>query len=726
MKQIIQNMRTGQLTIAEVPAPAIRGPGALVRTRCSLISAGTERGLVELASKSLIGKARQRPDLARQFLNKVKRDGLRAALSTAMARLDQPLLQGYSSAGEVVAVAEGIREVGVGNRVACGGGGYASHAGFVYVPQNLLVNLPANVGDEDGAFACVGAVAMQAVRIAKVELGERVAVIGLGLIGQILAQILRANGCRVIGSDPDGDRQGLARQLGTNDVCDPGSLADRAKAATDGRGADAVFVMAATPSNEPLEQAIEVSRFRGRIIGVGDFGMTIPRKPFYEKELEFRMSRSYGPGRYDTTYEEKGIDYPPAYVPWTEQRNMVAVIDLIAQGKLNVKQLITHRFDVERADQAYAMLSGAGADRKPMGIILRYPADEAPARRIDLSQPAGPAVRRPANRVGIGLVGAGQYASSVLLPLLKKMRNVDMGGVATATGPTAQHAAAKFGFRFATTDYQELLADSSINLIVVATRHDLHPVVTAAGLRAGKCVFVEKPLAVDEDGLAEVLAAQRETNGFVMVGFNRRFAPLTRLAKEHVGVSHGPLTISYRCNAGAIPPGHWTYDPRQGGGRIVAEACHFIDLAGFLDGSRPIGVFAQSIANGACGAVPEDHCFITLRLASGSVASVAYLAGGDTSFSKERIEVFGDGRVSVIDDFRTLLTVRDGSEKRTRTAQDKGQADELRALIDAVRSGGPSPIPIEDAVVSSLASIRAVESLRSGVPISLVGEAPAE
>jgi predicted dehydrogenase len=723
MKQIIQNMRTGQMTIAEVPAPALRGPGALVQTRCSLISAGTERGLVELAQKSLIGKARQRPDLVKQFMDKVKRDGLRAALATAMERLDRPLLQGYSSAGEVVAVSEDLREVTAGSRVACGGGGYASHAGFVYVPRNLLVNLPDAVSNEEGSFACVGAVAMQGVRIGRLELGERVVVIGLGLIGQVLVQMVRAGGCRVLGCDPDPDRQALARQLGADAVCAPSSLDASCATFTAGRGADAVFIMAATPSNEPLEQAVGISRLRGRIIGVGDFGMHITRKPFYERELEFRMSRSYGPGRYDATYEEGGIDYPPAYVRWTEQRNMASVIDLIAQGKLNVKPLITHRFSIEEADKAYALLSDhPAAGAKPMGILLEYPEREAAANRLDLTAAPEPVRAGRTDRVRVGMIGAGQYASSVLLPLLKKMEDVDLVGVAAATGPSAKHAADKFGFRFCTTDHRELLEDPSINLVMIATRHDLHPVLTAAALRAGKHVFVEKPLSIDEDGLAEVLAAQRESGRIVMVGFNRRFAPLTREAMQHMGVSHGPLIISCRCNAGPLPPDHWNYDPRQGGGRIISEGCHFIDLVCFLDGSRPVSVFAQSIGPGAGGPVPEDNCFITLRLAGGSVASVSYLSVGDKSFSKERVEVFGDGRVYVIEDFRSGLAVRGGASKARKMTQDKGQADELRALVNAIKSGGDSPIPLEESVATSLACIRAVESLRSGMPISLTGE----
>jgi polar amino acid transport system substrate-binding protein len=723
MKQIIQNMRTGEMKIAEVPAPAVRGPGALVQTRCSLISAGTERGLVELAQKSLIGKARQRPDLVKQVLNKVKRDGLRAALATAMERLDRPVLQGYSSAGQVVAVSEDLGEVAARSRVACGGGGYASHAGFVYVPRNLLVSLPDAVSDEEGSFACVGAVAMQGVRIGRLELGERVVVIGLGLMGQILVQIVRANGCRVLGCDPDPERQALARRFGADEVCAPSSLDARCAAFTAGRGADAVFIMAATPSNEPLEQAVEISRLRGRIIGVGDFGMHITRKPFYERELEFRMSRSYGPGRYDAKYEEGGIDYPPAYVPWTEQRNMAGIIDLIAQRKLDVKPLITHRFRIEEADKAYALLSDREvAGKKPMGILLQFPKEEAPPLRLDLTAPPRPAAGARTDRVRVGMIGAGQYASSVLLPLLKKMEDVELVGVAAATGVSAQHAAGRFGFRFCTTDHQELLNDASIDLVMIATRHDLHPVLTAAALRAGKHVFVEKPLSIDEDGLAEVLTAQRETGRIVMVGFNRRFAPLTREALQHIGSGHGPLTISFRCNAGPLPPDHWTYDPKQGGGRIIGEGCHFIDLVCFLDGSRPVSVFAQSIGPGAGGPLAEDNCFITLRLASGSVASVAYLSVGDKSFSKERLEVFGDGRVYVIEDFRSGLTVRGGRSKTRKMTQDKGQADELRAMVNAIKAGGDSPIPLEESIATSLACIRAVESMRSGMPISLTGE----
>lgn len=724
MKQILQNMRTGEMTVSEVPAPALRGPGALVQTRCSLISAGTEKGVMELAKKSLLGKARERPDLVRQFLGKVKRDGLRPALATAMARLDQPLLQGYSSAGEVLAISGDSGGVAVGDRVACGGGGYASHAGAVYVPRNLMVKLPDGVGYDEGSFACVGAVAMQAVRVGRLELGERVGVIGLGLIGQILCQIARANGCRVLGCDPDARRQELARRLGVDEVCAPAELVGRSGRFSAGRGLDAVLITAATASNEPLNQAIEISRRRGRIVGVGDFGMKIPRKPFYERELEFRMSMSYGPGRYDPSYEEKGVDYPQAYVPWTEQRNMASVIDLIGQGKLNVKELITHRFDIERAEDAYAVLGDdATPDERGIGVILTYPQEPSPAARLDLTS-APISSRRRSGHVRVGVVGAGQYASEVLLPLLRKMEDVSLVGLAAATGASCEHRARKFGFELCTTDYHELLNDESIDLIVVATRHDLHPVVAAEALRAGKDVFVEKPLSITEDGLAEVLAAQRESGRIAMVGFNRRFAPLTRRALAHIGDSHGPLTISYRCNAGVIPQDHWLYDPVQGGGRIIGEACHFIDLAIYLDGSLPVSIFAESIRSTGGKEIVEDNSFITLRLASGSVACVAYLAGGDTSLSKERVEIFGDGRAFVIDDFRIGLAVRDGKQKSWKTPQDKGHADGLRALVDAIRNGGGNPIPIEQSVASCLAGIRAVESLRSGMPVRLMGDAP--
>jgi len=721
MKQIVQNMRTGEMTLSEVPAPALRGPGALVRTHCSLISAGTEKGMMDLAKKSLLGKARQRPDLFKQFLNAVKRDGLRAALATAMSRLDQPLLLGYSSAGEVLAVSHDLGDIAVGDRVACGGGGFASHAGVAYVPRNLLARLPDAVSYEEACFACVAAVGMQAVRVGRLELGEHVVVIGLGLIGQLLVQIVRANGCRVLGCDPDEGRLALAREFGLDADCRPGELVKQCAVFTNGHGADAVIITAATHSNEPLDQAIEVSRFRGRIVGVGDFGMQITRKPFYEKELEFRMSMAYGPGRYDPQYEEKGIDYPRAYVPWTEQRNMASVIDLMEQGKLNVSKLITHRFDIGQAEEAYAVLGAeTPSAERGMGVILQYPEDEPVSNRIDLSA-APVAIRGKGDRVRIGMVGAGQYASGTLLPVLARMADVELVGVATATGPSGEHSASKFGFRYCATDYQQLLDDESIDLVVIATRHDLHPVVTSAAMQARKHVFVEKPLAVDEEKLAEVLAAQRESGCMVTVGFNRRFAPLTRQAMEQIGSNHGTLTITYRCNAGAMPPDHWGYDPEVGGGRIIGEACHFIDLVSFLDGSAPEFVYASCIA-GKGAEVSEDSCFITLRLTSGSLGSVAYLAGGDKAFGKERVEIFGDGRVFVIEDFRRGVAVGGGSRRTYKMAQDKGQANQLRALVDAIKNGGENPVPLAESIASTLASIRAVESLRSGMPARLMGE----
>jgi predicted dehydrogenase/threonine dehydrogenase-like Zn-dependent dehydrogenase len=726
MKQILQNMRTGELTVAEVPAPALRGPGALVQTCCSLISAGTEKGVMDLARKSLLGKAKDRPDLVRQFVAKVKRDGLRAALATAMARLDQPLLQGYSSVGQVLATSGDVAGVGAGDRVACGGGGYASHAGVVYVPRNLLARVPDGVRDEAACFACVGAVAMQAARVGRPELGERVVVIGLGLIGQILQQILRANGCRVLGCDPDGRRRALAESLGLDAGCGPDDVVRRCDTFTAGRGADAVFITAATSDNTPLAQAIEISRRRGRVVGVGDFGMTIPRKPFYERELELRMSMAYGPGRYDADYEERGIDYPHAYVPWTEQRNMAAVVDLIAQGKLDVEALITHRFEIDQAERAYAALGDdVPPDQRGMGVILTYPAEQAPSRRLDLT-PGPVEGRGVGDRVRIGVVGAGQYASGVLLPLLAKMEGVELVGLAAATGPSAEHAGRKFGVGFCTTDYGELLSDASIDLIVVATRHDLHPVIAVEALRAGKHVFVEKPLAITEDGLADVLTAQRQSGRMVMVGFNRRFAPLTRRALEHIGSSHGPLTITYRCNAGMLPTDHWLYDPEQGGGRIIGEACHFVDLAIFLDGSLPTRIYAESTGGVAGERLAEDTCVITLRLASGSVAQVVYAAGGDASFSKERIEVLGDGRVFVIEDFRTAQAVRNGVQRTIKLRQDKGQRPMLEATLHAVRQGQPSPIPLDQSLATTLTTLRATQTQSTATPLPLFGNATNE
>ncbi|HEX8903703.1 MAG TPA: bi-domain-containing oxidoreductase, partial [Longimicrobiaceae bacterium] len=652
MKQVVQHVRTRRLEVAEVPEPAPRAGGVLVRNVASLISAGTEKMLVDFAGKSLVGKARERPDLVRQVLDKVRKDGIGPTVQTVLSKLDQPLPLGYSCAGVVEEAGRGAPEFAPGDRVACAGMGYASHADVVFVPRNLAVAIPPEVSFEDAAYVTVGAIALQGVRVTEARLGEAVAVIGLGLLGQLAVQILRSAGCRVIGIDLDPAKVALARELGAEAaVLRTDDVQAAVSAFTGGRGADAVVITAATSSSDPVELAGEIARDRAVVTMVGATGMEIPRKPYYEKELQLRLSRSYGPGRYDPEYEEKGHDYPAGYVRWTERRNMEEFLRLIAAGQVTPAKLTTHRFPVDRAEAAYELIGGKTGEAFA-GVVLTYPERRTPVRTVRLAE------RAPvAGALGVGFVGAGNFARAVLLPAFAKAERVSLVGVSTATGMNARAAGERHGFAYATTDTAALLADPAVHAVVVATRHGSHARFAAQALRAGKAVFLEKPLAIDEEGLAEVLAAQEESGGVLAVGFNRRFSPLAEEVRR--AFTPGlPLAIQYRVNAGAIPRASWIHDPEDGGGRIIGEVCHFVDLCQFLADDIPVEVFAHALEGPEGGL--HDTVTITLRFAKGSIASIAYFATGDKSFAKERVEVFGGGTLAVLDDFREVTISRGG------------------------------------------------------------------
>lgn len=713
MKQVLQHVRSGKLELADVPEPHGKSGGVVVRNAASLISAGTEKMVIDFAGKSMLGKARERPDLVKQVMDKVKKEGLAPTVQTVMSRLDQPIPLGYSCAGVVEQVGRGAEEFAVGDRVACAGMGYASHAGSVFVPKNLTVAIPEGVSFEDSSYVTLGAIALQGVRIADVKLGETVAVIGLGLLGQISVQLLKAAGCRVIGVDLDPAKIALARELGANAAV---SRSEDVKAAvesfTGGNGVDAVVIAAATDSNDPIELAGEICRERGVVSMVGAVKMDIPRKMYYEKELQLRLSRSYGPGRYDPEYEEKGHDYPFSYVRWTERRNMQEFLRLVADGYVTPSRLTSHRFPIAQAEQAYAIVTGT--DRQPfLGVLLTYPEGEpAPVRTIALrargTREAG---------AGIGFVGAGNFAKSVLLPRFQKAAGARLVGVSTATGLNAKSTGDRFGFQYCTTDTSRLLADPEVDAVVIATRHGSHPHFTASALRAGKAVFVEKPLALDEEGLARVLEAQAESGQLLTVGFNRRFSPLVDELKRAFPAGE-PLAITYRINAGPIPEDSWVHDPEDGGGRIIGEVCHFADLIQHVTGEEVVEVFARSIGGRTAGL--HDTVTISLRLDGGSVASIDYFSTGDKSFPKERMEVYGGGGIAVLDDFRKLTLVRGGKRKETRRlSQDKGYDQEVAAFIQAVRGGGEPPIPLRSLVATTRATFAMEESLRTGLPVAV-------
>ncbi len=725
MRQVIQSFSTGELTVQEVPTPAVRAGSVLVRTAASLVSAGTERTAVGFAEQNLLGKARSRPDLVHQTLEKARREGILSTLEAVRSRLDQPMALGYSSSGTIIEVGAGLTGLQPGDRVACAGGGYAVHAELACVPRNLVVGIPARVDLESAAFATLAAIALQGIRLAEVRLGEVVAVIGLGLVGHLAAQMLRAAGCQVVGMDIQPQRAELARQMGAEAASTSDELRSLVARLSSGWGADAVLITADTKSNQPVELAGEIARDRAIVVAVGAVGLQVPRKLYYQKELDLRVSRSYGPGRYDPAYEEQGSDYPIGYVRWTEQRNMQAFVQLLAEGRISVKPLISHRFPIEQAPRAYDLI--AGKTGKPfLGVLLTYSDRPDVSRRIELrsspptTRPGAGSAPASGSKARVGLLGAGNFATRVLLPAIKKVADAELVGVCTASGASARHAGDRFGFAYCTTDANALLQDPEINTVLVATRHHLHARQVAAALEAGKHVFCEKPLALNGDELRLVLQAHSLHGDCVlMVGYNRRFAPMVREMKAFLARTREPLLMHYRVNAGYIPPEHWVHDPAQGGGRIIGEVCHFVDLMTFLSGALPVRVTAQALPNG--GRYHDDNVAITVEFADGSVGAISYVANGDKSFSKERLEVFGGDHVAILDDFRRLELVHDGRRRvrQSHLSQDKGHRAEWRAFMAAVCDGQSPPISLTEIVTVSLTTFGILGSLSHREPATI-------
>lgn len=701
MKQVEQNYRSGRLGVVEVPAPRLDDGSLLVATRVSLISAGTERQLINLAKASLAGKAMARPDLVRRVMRNVSREGLRPTIEKVFAKLDTPIPLGYSLAGEVLEVGCRVQGIAVGDQVACAGAAFANHAEINSVPKHLSVTIPAGVDDEDASFVTLGAIALQGVRLAAPTLGERVLVMGLGLIGLLTVQLLKANGCRVLGIDPNSERASLAQQLGADMAISHG-LAEAVAGFTGGHGADAVIITASSKSNEPINLAAEMSRPKGRIVVVGMVGMTIDREPFYKRELELKLSLSYGPGRHDPDYELAGHDYPLPYVRWTEQRNMQAFLYLVADGKVTPKALVTHRFEIGQAEAAYALMEGGTSY---LAILLTYPEDGA--RTVERTIRRAPSPVKPSKANRVAFIGLGNYAKSILLPALRKAGNVTLTTVVTSTGISAGHAREKFGFTTASTDPLAAFSDGEANAIFVATRHDSHSKLTAQALAAGKHVFCEKPLAIDARGLREVITAAQAASGILTVGFNRRFAPLFVKAKAALEPRSGPLVMLYRVNAGAIPTDSWI-QREEGGGRIVGEVCHFVDALCFLAGSAPVEAHAIA-AHGH-----RDAVSILLRFSDGSTGTIVYSSLGDPSISKEYIEVFANGQVVQIDDFRRIVVTANGKSRVSKSTQDKGQNSLVSAFLAATRGQREAPIPFEDLVAVTETTFAIEELLRMG------------
>ena len=719
MKQVTQVYRTGEVKVLDVPAPSLLPHGVLVSTRFSLISAGTERAKVDLGRKNLLAKARSRPDQVRQVLEKIRRDGVLQTYETVKARLEEPSPLGYSSAGVVLAVGDLAEGFCVGDRVACAGAGYANHAEIAYVPQNLCVPVPSVVDFEDAAYATVGAIALQGVRQAEVRLGDRVGVIGLGLVGQLTAQLLSANGCHVFGIDLSDARCDLALKGSAAFAAKPddSNLVAMVEEFTGGIGLDAVIVTAGTSSNQPVELAGELARDRGCVVIVGDVGLKVPRKAYYEKELSLKLSRSYGPGRYDPDYEELGLDYPEGYVRWTERRNLDEFLRLIAAGKVDVKRLTTHRFPVDEGARAFEVLS-AGSENA-LGVLLEYELREAEPRRIVTKRDGRSAPSSSVAPVAVSMIGAGNFATSTLLPALKEDLGVGLLGVHTAGGVSARDVGDRYGFEYCSDSVEELLKDSRCTGVIVATRHDSHAGLTVAAVKAGKHVFVEKPLATSEDQVSQVVDAWQASGVNVLVGFNRRFSPAAQTIRRTLAGRVGPVFVSCRINAGPLPATHWTKSLEQGGGRIVGEMCHFIDLACFLCGQPPVEVYTTSIDNDNAPALRESVSAI-LSFEDGSRASISYLANGDAGCPKERVEVFCERRVFVIDDFKSLTTFQGGRERTERYGRtDKGHKAEMRAFIAMLRGIEPATLPFREAVASTVATFKVIESLTTGLPVKL-------
>ena len=715
MKQILQNLSNGETSLVDVPCPQMSRGALLISTRNTLVSAGTERMLVDFGKANVIDKARQQPDKVKMVLDKAKTDGLLPTIDAVRSKLDQPLPLGYCNAG--VVLDSGVDGFSVGDRVVSNG----NHAEVVRVPKNLCAKIPDSVDDESAAFTVLAAIGLQGIRLINPTLGETVVVSGLGLIGLMTVQMLRANGCRVLGIDYNSIRCGLARKFGAEVVDlskgqDPVAVA---QAYSRGRGVDAVVVAAATDSDEVMRQSAEMCRKRGRIVLVGVVGLNLRRDDFFQKEISFQVSASYGPGRYDPLYEEKGQDYPVGFVRWTEQRNFEAVLDMMATGALDVKPLITHRFDIENATGAFSVLSDSDA----LGIVIAYPVKSEVILRksaVSLSEVKETNNNHAPQSPVVGFIGAGNYASRVLIPAFKDV-GAELSTVVTSGGVSGVHHGKKAGFNTASTELDDIYNNESINTVAVVTRHNLHAEQVLAAVKAGKHVFVEKPLALEcaqLDKIDEQISAYTNPP-MLMVGFNRRFAPHIVKMKELLSNRYEPKVIVMTVNAGAIPANHWTQDPEVGGGRIIGEGCHFIDLARFLTGSPITSHNAVMMGNAPGVVIRDDKVTITLGFEDGSVASIHYLANGGKAFPKERVEVFCADAVLQMDNYR-VMTGYDwpGFKKMKLHKQDKGQKACAKVFIDAIRNGTPAPIPYEEVMESSRVSIEVAESLRDSGSLS--------
>lgn len=716
MRQILQNLKTGAVELVDIPCPMVEPGQILISTRASLISAGTERMLIDFGKGNLVAKARQQPDKVRMVLEKAQTDGLATTFKAVQNKLDQPLALGYCNAGVVIGVGAAVEGFSIGDRVASNG----KHAEIVSVPEKLCAKIPDGVGDEDAAFTVISAIALQGVRLAVPTLGEAFVVTGLGLIGLITVQILRAHGCKVMGIDLDDEKLEIARRFGAITV-NPSKGEDpiaAAKVFSKGRGVDGVLVTASTNSSEPVQQAAQMCRKRGRIVLVGVTGLELSRADFYEKELTFQVSCSYGPGRYDPAYEDRGHDYPIGFVRWTEQRNFEAVLEMISEGRIYTQDLISHRIELTDFQRAYDIIGGA---EKSLGIVLRYPDDSSQrlaAKQERFVKPTNIVSEgRPAGRACVGFIGAGNYAGQILIPAFREA-GATLHTVLSSGGVSGHHVARKYGFQAMCTELGAVLDRDDINAVVIATRHDRHAEQVCAALRAGKHVFVEKPLALTKAQLEQISeaydAANDKAQTILMVGFNRRFAPQVLRIKSLLEATTEPKSFVMTVNAGYVSADHWTQSTDIGGGRILGEACHYIDLLRYLVGYR-VSDFNTAVMLGFNG-MPEvrDTATMSLIFEDGSTGTIHYFANGHKAYPKERLEVFCAGRILQLDNFRKLRGWGwRGFRKMNLWRQDKGNENCVRAFVNAVRDGQPSPTPFYETYEVSRLSIELAEAVRS-------------
>jgi predicted dehydrogenase/threonine dehydrogenase-like Zn-dependent dehydrogenase len=702
MKQIIQDLSAGDTILIDVPAPLVRPGQILIQTTKSLVSLGTERMLVEFGKSNLLQKARQQPDKVKEVISKINTDGLRPTINAVLNKLGQPLPLGYCNVGKVIAVGKGVDDIIVGDRVASNG----PHAEIVCIPQNLVAKIPDNVTDEEAAFTVIGAIGLQGIRLINPTFGETVVVVGLGLIGLITAQLLKANGCNVIGFDYDTNKVSLAKTLGI-DAVNPSEGIDQVSYvlnATNSIGADAVIITASNKSNEIISQSAKMSRKRGRIVLVGVIGLDISRADFYEKELSFQVSCSYGPGRYDDNYEQKGEDYPLAFVRWTEKRNFEAVIQAIANKNINVESLITERIELEDYQKVYNNISGNNS----IASILVYPETEINLNRsIEITSNKF----KSSGSCNIGIIGAGNFTSAMILPCLKNT-TAQLKYISSSSGLTGTTLAKKYKIKNSTTDNNIILDDKDVDLVMITTRHNSHAKLVIDSLSAGKNVFVEKPLALNEDELNQIINVYKTSGKTLTVGFNRRFAPLAIQMKKALGAADTPMNIIATMNAGFIPSKVWVHDMEIGGGRIIGESCHFIDLISYLAGSKVKSVCMNSM--GIESKENTDNACILLKYENGTNAVINYFSNGSKSYSKERVEVFHQDRTLIMDNWRKLKGFGFKNFNSASSSQDKGHQNQFNLLINAVQNGGNQIILFDEIVNTTKASFAAIESLKKG------------